>query len=61
MPNSVYHSVACGSASRGLRMVLEQFLMSGYIAPELHAETRAISDQIEAQAQAWLTSAATSR
>lgn len=61
MPNSAQYSVACGSAARGLRMVLEQFVMSGYIAPELHAETRAISNQIEAQAQAWLTGAALSR
>lgn len=61
IPTSAVHSVACGSAARGLRIVLEQFLMSGYMAPELHDETRRISEQIEAQAQAWLTSAATSR
>lgn len=60
MPNSALHAVACGSAARGLRMVLEQFLMSGYMSPELHVETRAISEQIEAQAQAWLVGAATS-
>lgn len=61
MPKSALHSVACGSAARGLRIVLEQFLASGYVPPELHVEVRAISDQIEEQAQAWLTGAAASR
>lgn len=61
MPSSAFHSVACGSAARGLRMVLEQFLMSGYMSPDLHAEARDISNQIESQAQAWLTGAGTSR
>jgi hypothetical protein len=61
MPKSALRSVACGSAARGLRMVLEQFLASGYVPPELHVEVRAISDRIEAQAQAWLTGAASNR
>lgn len=61
MPKSPLLSIACGSASRALRMVLEQFLASGYVPTELHEETRAVSERIEAQAQAWLTGAAASR
>lgn len=58
MPCSAIYAVACGQAARMLKIVMEQFIASGYLDAELANEMHSLQAQIETQARAWLTGAA---
>jgi len=58
MPGSAIYAVACGQAARMLKIVMEQFIASGYLDAELASEMQGLQAHIETQARAWLTGAA---
>ncbi len=52
MPSSASYGVACGSAARAVKIVMEQ--MKSYCQPDLVPDVTELQQQIEQQAMAWL-------
>lgn len=52
MPASASYGLACGSAARAVKIVMEQ--MKAYCQPDLVTDVTQLQQQIEEQAMAWL-------